>query len=85
MPKCPWLEFPLLFLMIVGPLMIIGHRSGMTPDRDSVEPAVRVKGIGVRVTNPPKAQIVPRGGLRFPVFPFLILFSETTQCSSKST
>jgi hypothetical protein len=49
MPKYPWIEFPLLFLMVVGPLMIIGSRSGMSPDPDSERRPIRVKGIGVRV------------------------------------
>lgn len=48
MPTYPWIEFPLLVLMVVGPLMIIGSRSGMAPDRTDLQ-KVKVKGLGQRV------------------------------------
>lgn len=41
MPKYPFIEFPLLFLIVLGPLTIIGSRL--------YESEERTKGIGVRV------------------------------------
>jgi hypothetical protein len=50
MPKQPWIEFPLCFLAIVGPLSIIGARLMMklTTEKDGVVKKAP-RGIGSRV------------------------------------
>lgn len=51
MPKCPWIEFPLLGIAIVGPLLIIGLRLCVKIKKTDAKGLVAEapRGIGVRM------------------------------------